>query len=183
MGKVYEELSEQQQEWIKQQRIFFVATAPLSEDGHVNVSPKGLDTFRIINETTVAYLDLTGSGIETIAHLKENGRITIMFCAFDGPPKILRLYGKGIALTSTVNPTEYNRLLPLFKWHNGGRAIIKLNITRIADSCGYSIPLFDFKDDRDVLDKWTSQKGSDGLIEYRQLNNKMSIDNLDGLTS
>ena len=183
MGKVYEELSEQQQEWIKQQRIFFVATAPLSEDGHVNVSPKGLDTFRIINETTVAYLDLTGSGIETIAHVKENGRITIMFCAFDGPPKILRLYGKGIALTTTENPTEYNRLLPQFKWHNGGRAIIKLNITRIADSCGYSIPLFDFKDDRDVLDKWTSHKGSDGLIEYRQLKNKMSIDNLDGLTS
>lgn len=179
MGKLYEIISPQLKEWISNQKLFLVASAPLSADGHVNVSPKGLDTFRIIDETTVAYLDLTGSGIETIAHLKENKRVTIMFCAFDGPPKIVRLYGTGEVID--MKDEEYISLSALFPSHPGARAVIRIKLSRIADSCGYAVPLFDFKSDRDVLDKWALNKGDEGLIEYRKLKNEKSIDDLDGL--
>ncbi|MEP7264809.1 MAG: pyridoxamine 5'-phosphate oxidase family protein [Bacteroidota bacterium] len=181
MGKLYDEINLSLKEWISTQKLFFVATAPLSENGHVNVSPKGLDTFRIIDKTTVAYLDLTGSGIETIAHLKENKRITIMFCAFDGPPKIVRMYGTGEVVEA--NDKEYISLSALFPLHPGARAIIKINLSRIVDSCGYAVPLFDFKSDRDVLDKWALNKGDEGLKEYRKMKNEKSIDDLDGLSN
>lgn len=179
MGKLYESISESLKEWINNQKLFFVSTAPLSLQDHINCSPKGLDTFRIVDDHTVAYQDLTGSGIETVAHLKENGRITIMFCALNGPPKIVRLYGTGKVITAEAE--EFEVLSKLFPSHAGMRAIIVVNVTRIADSCGYAVPLYDFKGNRDVLDKWTLNKGDEGLIEYRKMKNRKSIDGLEGL--
>jgi hypothetical protein len=181
MGKIYDTITLPLTDWITKQKLFFVSTAPLSSHGHINCSPKGLDTFRIIDETTVAYQDLTGSGIETIAHLQENGRIVIMFCAFDGPPKIVRLHGTGKPVFQ--DDGEYIKLSGLFPAHPGTRAFIVVNVKRISDSCGYAVPLFDFKKDRDVLDNWTLNKGEEGLIEYRAKKNKTSIDGMDGMCS
>jgi hypothetical protein len=181
MGKIYQSISPQLKEWISSQKLFFVATAPLSSNGHVNCSPKGLDTFRIIDEHTVAYQDLTGSGIETIAHLKENRRITIMFCAFDGPPKIVRLYGDGEVFVPGM--MRFDALTQLFPTHAGMRAVIVITLTRISDSCGHAVPLFEFKSERDVLNNWTLKKGAEGLVEYRKLKNEKSIDELNGLLS
>jgi hypothetical protein len=179
MGKVYNEINDDLAAWIRHQKIFFVATAPLSQDGHINCSPKGLDSFRILDSRTVAYQDLTGSGVETIAHLKENGRIVIMFCAFDGPPKIVRLHGTG----EVIEPAheDFDTLAAHFPDRLGVRAYIRMTPERISDSCGYSIPLYDFKKDRDVLDKWAANKGKDGLVEYRKMKNTESIDGLTGL--
>lgn len=179
MGKTYETIDEKLKKWIEQQRIFFVATAPSSTDGHVNCSPKGLDSFRVIDDTTVAYQDLTGSGIETIAHLKENGRIVIMFCAFDGPPKIVRIYGRGVVIEKS--DPEFNTLNKLFPERIGVRAYIKIEATRITDSCGYAVPLYEFVEDRDVLDKYAANKGEEGLEKYRKEKNAESIDGLKGL--
>lgn len=180
MGKQYETISDQLKEWVSHQKIFFVATAPLSAEGHINCSPKGLDSFRIIGPNEVVYQDLTGSGVETIAHVKENKRIVIMFCAFDGPPKIVRLHGEG----EVIEPGhyEFDNLATIFPHHLGTRAYIKVKVSRISDSCGYSVPLYDFKKDRDVLDKWAANKGEEGLVEYRALKNKESIDGIEGLT-
>ncbi len=178
MGKVFEVIDEKLAEWIGQQRMFFVATAPLSADGLVNVSPKGYDSFRILDEHTVAYLDLTGSGVETISHLKENGRITIMFCAFEGGPKILRLYGKGEALE--LGTPEYDALIGNFEEIVGARAIIKVNVTRIADSCGFAVPFMDFKSERDTLKVYADREGPEGMVAYRQKKNMHSLDGLPG---
>ena len=179
MGKTAEFISTELQAWIEKQKVFFVATAPLTASGHINVSPKGLDSFRILTPTLVAYQDLTGSGVETIAHVNENQRITIMFCAFDGPPKIIRLYGKGeIILADDERFTELSKMFP----HRiGTRAFILNHVNRIQDSCGYGVPLYEFKNDRDVLDKWSQAKGEDGVIEYRSIKNKISIDGLKGI--
>ena len=179
MGKIYEAITPEIETWLAKQKIFFVATAPLSAEGHINCSPKGLDSFRIIDGNTVAYQDLTGSGVETIAHLQENGRIVIMFCAFDGPPKIIRFHGTGEVITS--GDEGFEELNAKFPERMGTRAYIKVNVTRISDSCGYSIPLYEFKQDRDVMDKWVVNKGPQGLVEYRALKNKESIDGLDAL--
>ncbi len=179
MGKTYEHISSDLKEWIARQKIFFVATAPLSEEGHINCSPKGLDSFRIIGQDIVAYQDLTGSGVETIAHLKENKRIVIMFCAFDGPPKIVRLHGKGRVITP--DDIAFEPISTLFTAHDGTRAYILIEVSRVSDSCGYAVPKYEFKDDRDVLDKWTANKGETGLEEYRKQKNTASIDGLDGL--
>jgi hypothetical protein len=179
MGKTYNEITPDLLKWIKKQKVFFVGTAPLSGEGHINVSPKGLDSFRVLDEHTVAYQDLTGSGIETIAHLQENGRIVIMFVGFEGPPKIVRLHGRG----EPVMPEhpDFATLEKFFADHPGTRAYIRITLDRISDSCGYSIPLYEYKGDRDVLDKWTAAKGPDGMIEYRQVKNQQSIDGLKGL--
>lgn len=179
MGKLFETITPQLQEWISAQKVFFVATAPLSDEGHINCSPKGLDSLRVTAPDTVVYQDLTGSGVETIAHLKENGRIVIMFCAFDGPPKIVRIHGRG----EVIEPEqpEFSELSALFPPHQGTRAFIKVKATRISDSCGYGVPLMDYKADRDVLDKWTSNKGDDGLKIYQAEKNMQSIDGLPGL--
>jgi len=179
MGKLYQEIEPRLAEFIGAQKIFFVATAPLAAEGRVNLSPKGLDSFRILDPHTVAYQDLTGSGVETIAHLRENGRITILFCAFEGPPKILRLYGRG----DTVEPgdAEWGTLNPLFPERLGMRAIVRVRIDRIADSCGYSVPLYSFERDRAVLDDWCERKGPEGLARYRTEKNAQSIDGLPGL--
>lgn len=179
MGKTYPHISTELQQWIAHQKLFFVSTAPLSADGLVNCSPKGLDSFRILDAHTVAYQDLTGSGVETIAHLRENGRIVIMFCAFDGPPKIVRLHGTGEVITPGHG--DFEKLSSLFPQHLGTRAYIRINVTRISDSCGYAVPLYEFKKDRDVLDKWAANKGKEGLIEYRATKNTQSIDGLEGL--
>jgi len=179
MGKTYEVLTSALQEWIAQQNIFFVATAPLAPDGHVNCSPKGGDSFRILNDHQVAYHDLTGSGVETIAHVRENGRLNIMFCAFEGPPQIVRLYGQGEAITS--DHADFAELSALFPPNPGTRSVIRLNLNRITDSCGYAVPLMDYTKDRDILDRWAETKGTAGVIEYQRNHNQQSIDGLPGL--
>ena len=157
---------------------FFVATAPISSTGHINCSPKGGDSFRVIDPLTVAYQDLTDSGVETIAHVQENSRIVLMFCAFDGPPKIVRIHGIGEILSK--NELEYNSIKKLFRANVGERSIIKIKVSRISDSCGYSVPLMQYVEDRDQLDKWALTKGNTGLIEYRKIKNDKSIDGLPG---
>ena len=172
-------ISEKIKKWIQKQKMFFVSTAPLSANGHINCSPKGLDSFRILDENTVVYEDLTGSGAETIAHVKENKRIVIMFCAFDGPPLIVRLYGHGEVVVHTDN--EFADMQKLFSPRSGVRAYIKINLTRVTDSCGYSVPLYEFKQDRDVLDKWFDRKGDEEIVNYQKENNQISIDGLKAL--
>lgn len=179
MAKVHPRLDAGLQQWIARQKVFFVATAPLSGSGHINCSPRGGDFLRVLDEHTVAWLDLTGSGAETIAHLKENGRIVIMFCAFSGPPKVLRLHGRGEALPAGTS--EFSRLRPLFPEAYGDRAIIRVNVERISDSCGYGVPLLDFRAERDNLDRWTRAKDPEELAQYQADRNATSIDGLPGL--
>ena len=179
MGKIYKTIDARLAEWIQTQKMFFVSTAPLSEGGHINLSPKGLDTFRILNETEVAYLDLVGSGVETIAHLKENGRITIMFCAFEGAPKIVRLQGTGRVIERT--DAAFSSLRELFPPLKGARAIIKVKATRISDSCGFGVPLYEFQGDRETLTQWAEKKGEPALKAYQIEKNAQSIDGLQGL--
>ena len=161
MGKLYDALSERHKKWIAKQKMFFVATAPVGAEGHVNLSPKGLNTFKVLDDHTVAYLDLSGSGLETIAHIKQNQRITIMMTAFEGPPLTLRLFGKGEVMR--YGTPEYEALQSHFIQHTGARSIIKVNVTRIQDSCGYSIPLYEYKGDRKVYDNYCEQKGREAI--------------------
>ena len=156
MAKDYPEICTDIREWVERQKMFFVATAPLAQDGLVNCSPKGMDTFRILGPRTIAYLDLTGSGVETISHLKENKRIVIMMCAFEGAPKILRFYGQGEVIEK--GSEEYLERISNFREHLGARAIIHIEVDRIRDSCGYSIPSYDYTGERDVLKKWSETK-------------------------
>ena len=176
MGKLATAIESPVRQFIEQQKIFFVATAPLAADGHVNLSPKGLDTFRILGPTKVAYLDLTGSGVETIAHMRENQRIVIMFCAFQGPPKILRLHGRG-RIVDPHDP-EFATLEALFPKFISTRAIIVVNVTRVADSCGFGVPLMKFEGERSQLNAWAERKGVEGLKQYRREKNRMSLDGL-----
>lgn len=179
MGKVYDGITPEMAEWLGQQRLFFVATAPLAAEGLVNCSPKGMDSFRILGPREVAYLDLTGSGIETVAHLRENGRIVFMFCAFAGPPKIVRLHGTGEVVIPSSS--DYAKLQALFPEYQSARAIVRVRLTRIGDSCGYGIPRYEFAGERDTLVRWAESKGSDGLKRYRQETNVHSLDGLPGL--
>jgi hypothetical protein len=176
MGKHYDQITPTLQSFIQAQPLFFVATAPLSEDGHVNLSPKGYDTFRILSPHQVAYLDLTGSGNETSAHLAENGRITFMFCAFHGAPQILRLYGKG----ETVLPggERWEELLAHFPAYPGIRQIILASIHRVQTSCGYAVPLMELQQERETLTRWATSKGEEGLADYRGTHNSKSLDGL-----
>lgn len=178
MGRVLDEIDDRLAEWIGDQKVFFVATAPSGSDGHVNLSPKGHDTFRILGSHAVAYQDLTGSGIETIAHLRDNGRLTIMFCAFDGPPTIVRLYGTGEV--HELGTPGYAELAPRFDEQLGARAIIHLQVERISSSCGYTVPLMAYEGDRDKLLEFAERRGADGLVEYRAEKNAVSIDGLPG---
>ncbi|MBI3345184.1 MAG: pyridoxamine 5'-phosphate oxidase family protein [Gammaproteobacteria bacterium] len=179
MGKIHEQISDELTDWIQRQHVFFVATAPLAPDGHVNCSPKGGDSFRVIDSHTVAYQDLTGSGAETIAHLRENGRIVIMFCAFEGAPKIVRLHGRGEVIIP-AHP-DFEPLSAFFPENLGMRAIIRTKVARISDSCGFAVPIFDYQGQRDLLDKWTEAKGDAKLKEYRQEKNARSIDGLSAI--
>jgi hypothetical protein len=177
MAAAHDDISPELADWIAQQPMFFVATAP-ANGGHVNVSPKGLDTVRVLDPHCVAYLDLTGSGIETIAHLRENGRITLMWCAFWGNPRILRVYGHGTA--HEVGTPTYESLLPNFEQLPGARAIITVAVDRVSTSCGYAVPLMTLESDRDRLIDWALAKGEDALPGYRKDKNARSIDDLPG---
>jgi Pyridoxamine 5'-phosphate oxidase len=179
MGSVASSISPALAEWITRQHLFFVGTAPSGDDGHVNVSPKGLDTFRVRGPNQIVYLDLTGSGVETLAHLRDNGRITVMFCSFEGPPRIVRLYGRGEA----IEPSDerFDDVASGFGALAGIRSCIVVDIDRVADSCGYAVPLMSFVGDRDRLIEWAERKGVDGLVRYREEKNATSIDGLPGL--
>jgi hypothetical protein len=180
VGKTYDQLDERLRGWIVDQRLFFVATAPSGPGGHVNLSPKGhADTFTILDGRTVAYLDLTGSGAETIAHLRDNGRITLMFCAFSGPPRILRLYGRGRLVVP--GDDRWEEVAARFPARCGARAVVVVEIERIADSCGYAVPLYDYAGERDLLDQWVGRKDDAALAAYRAQHNHKSIDDLPAL--
>jgi hypothetical protein len=179
MGKRFDRIDQSLEEFIRTQKMFFVATAPLNATGHINVSPKGLDTLRVLDSQTVAYLDYVGSGAETIAHLRENGRIVLMLCAFQGAPRIVRFHGRG----SVFEPKdeEFIRLRGLFPAEPAARAIVHISIDRIADSCGYGVPLYAFEGNRSQLSDWAARKGPRGLHEYQVLKNRISIDGLQAL--
>jgi hypothetical protein len=155
-----------------------VATAPLAADGHVNLSPKGLEGLAILDAHTVAYLDLVGSGIETVAHLRENGRIALMFCAFEGPPRILRLHGRG-EVVEPGNP-DWPELAARFPAHRNRRAIVRVHVERVADSCGYGVPLYAYQGDRPQLFQWAERRDDETLASYRRDHNA-SLDGLPGL--
>ncbi len=178
MAETFDEITDRLAAFIAEQHVFFVATAPAGTDGLVNVSPKGLDTFRILDPTTVAYLDLTGSGIETVSHLRENGRICVMFCAFEGPAQIVRLHGRGEVFE--VGEPEFEELYPLFRPREIARAVIRIGVERVATSCGYAVPHMSFESDRDVLDRFWQRK-ADELLAYRSEKNRCSLDGLPGL--
>ena len=178
MGKVYDAIDASIADFIRAQRVFFVATAPLAADGHVNLSPKGLESFTILDPHTVAYLDLTGSGVETIAHLRENSLITICFCAFEGPPKILRLYGRGdVIFPADPSSAPWSRRFR----HTSGRDRTRVAVDRIADSCGYGVPEYRFVGERRQLLEWADRKGPDGVRTYQEERNATSLDGLPGL--
>lgn len=179
MGKTYEEIDDRLAEFMRRQHVFFVASAPLSAEGHINVSPKGLDSFRILGPRRVAYLDLTGSGIETVAHARENGRITLMFCSFEGRPLILRLYGRATAHEAGTPP--FDALLHEFDALPGMRSIIDIDVVRIADSCGWGVPLLSFEADRDQLPKFAETIGPEKERELKKEHNSRSLDGLTGL--
>jgi Pyridoxamine 5'-phosphate oxidase len=178
MGKLYEHITPELKSWLEGQKMFFVGTAPLSAQGHINCSPKGMDTFRILSSSRVAYLDLTGSGAETMAHLRENGRIVFMFCAFTGPPQIVRLHGQGKVHNSTS--PDWNSLRPQFPDYPGVRSVISAEVTRVSDSCGYAVPNLEFLSPRDGLERWAKAKSSEELVAYRRQKNSRSIDQLPG---
>ncbi|MEH0935088.1 pyridoxamine 5'-phosphate oxidase family protein [Micromonospora psammae] len=180
MGKVYPEISGRLRDFIEAQPIFFVASAPSGPDGHVNVSPKGMrGTFVVVDPLTVAWLDYHGSGAETIAHLRENGRITVMFCAFTGPPKVVRLHGRGV-----VTPLTDPGFAPLLAGFpdapdpHAVRSVINVTVDRVSDACGYAVPLMDYRGERDLLIEWGAHRTEEDLAAYRGRKNATSIDGL-----
>lgn len=179
MSKQLDAIDEALAEWLPRQPVFFVATAPLSAQGHVNCSPKGGDSFRVLGPHEVAYLDYTGSGAETAAHLRENGRIVLMFCAFDGKPNVVRLHGQGEVWTE--GQAEFAALAAHFPPNPGARAVVRVQVSRVSTSCGFSVPLMDFREGRETLDKWAQAKGPEALREYRAEKNAVSIDGLPAL--
>jgi hypothetical protein len=176
MGKVLSELTPELEQFIAEQPLFYVASAPVSSSGHVNLSPKGLDTFRVLSPRQVAYLDLTGSGNETAAHLTENGRITVMFCSFSHNPQILRLFGRGQVLLP--GDSRWPGLSSRFPNLPGARQIILVDLLRIQTSCGFGVPQLDSVQQRDALVRWAESKGPVGLQQYRAEKNALSIDGL-----
>jgi hypothetical protein len=183
MGKVYERIDGRLRTFIEAQPLFFTGTAPTGPDGHVNISPKGLaGTFAVLDEHTVAYLDYTGSGVETIAHLRENGRIVLMFCAFAGPPNIVRLHGTGEPVTP--EDPRFEELVARFGEPEllGLRAVIVVDVHRISDSCGYAVPFMEYLGDRPTLGQWAENKGPAKLVAYRAMKNATSLDGLPGLS-
>jgi hypothetical protein len=186
MGTIFDAIDERLSSWIAAQPMFFVASAPLGREGHVNVSPKGpIGTLRLLDEHTVAYLDLVGSGAETIAHLRENGRLVIMFCAFSGPPRIVRLHGRGEAILAEDARFEALAAKCAFDQPEvaaARRAIVRLDVTRVADSCGYGVPLMSFDGLRPHADAWAKKKqrvgGSRALRDYQREKNSTSLDGL-----
>jgi hypothetical protein len=179
VAKVYEGIDDALAEWLTQQPVFFVATAPLAADGHLNLSPRGLDCLSVLGPRQVAWVDLTGSGVETIAHLQENERIVLMWCAFTGPPKIVRLHGQGrVCLPGTP---EFEAVTAQHPEHLSTRAVIVVDVERVSDSCGFGVPLMELVGERDQLDRWAASKGPDGIASYREEKNAVSLDGLPGL--
>ncbi len=178
MGRSYDKITEAVANWITEQQMFFVATAP-ADGGHINVSPKGLDTLRISGPNTVEYLDLTGSGAETIAHLRDNGRVTMMFCAFEGPPRIVRLYGQGTYIAATDD--GFAAAAAPFGDQHGARSVIRIKVDRVADSCGYAVPRYDYVEQRSKLRDWADNRDDDDLLKYWAEKNSKSIDGLPAL--
>jgi hypothetical protein len=186
MGKVYDGIDEHLRDWIARQAMFFVATAPSGDGGHVNVSPKGpIGTLHVLDETRVAYLDMVGSGAETIAHLRDNGRIVIMLCAFAGPPRILRLHGRGeVVLAGDERFAELDDRCAFVEQAvpEARRAIVVVDVERVADSCGYGVPLMSYEGDREHFDAWAAKRlrvgGPDAIREYQREKNERSIDGL-----
>jgi hypothetical protein len=176
MGKLHDSIKPAHREFIEKQHIFFVSTAPLSADGRVNLSPKGLDCFKILSEKQVGYMDLISSGNETSAHTLENGRITIMFCSFEDAPNILRLYGKGF--TVLPGTTAWEQYSPHFKIYPSTRQLIIADIDLVQTSCGFGVPLYTYVGERDIHFEWAEKKGADGLHEYVKQNNLVSLDGL-----
>jgi hypothetical protein len=179
MSQIYEQLDDKLIDFIRRQKVFFVATAPLSASGSVNMSPKGYDSLAIIDRRTVAYADLGGSGIETHAHIRENGRVTLMFCAFEGPANILRLYGRGQAVA--FNEPGFAEQMKLFPSFERARGVVTIHVDRVADSCGWGVPYFDYRGERDQLRRWVDAKPHDEWAERRLSSNGLSIDGLPGL--
>ena len=179
MSKQHSGIDEGIRAFIERQHLFFVATAPSDDTGHINLSPKGLESLRILGPREVAYLDSVGSGAETVAHLRSNGRITLMFCAFDGPPNIVRLYGAGEVIEPQDPP--FALLRGLFPPTPGVRAIIRVRVHRVADSCGFGVPMFDYRGQRTQLTAWAERKGEDALRDYQRQKNTTSIDGLPAL--
>jgi hypothetical protein len=181
MAKIFDEIDDKLRAWIERQRLFFVGSAPSGDDGHVNVSPKGpISTLRVLDGRTVAYLDMVGSGAETIAHLRENGRIVVMLCDFEGPPRIVRLHGRGSVLPAGA--VEFPVVDALPEQH---RTVIRVDVERVADSCGFGVPLMDYRGERTQARAWAERKlaqgGPGALDEYVAANNARSIDGLPAL--
>ncbi|MFK8059908.1 MAG: pyridoxamine 5'-phosphate oxidase family protein [Polaribacter sp.] len=174
MSKFYTKITSRLQKFIEAQKIFFVATAPNS--GRINLSPKGMDSFRVLNENRVLWLNVTGSGNETAAHLAENERITIMFCSFEKAPNILRLYGKGTEIKP--NDKDWNDVISLFPETPGTRQIFDITVESAQTSCGMSIPFFEFKGERNDLNNWATEQGKTGIKNYWENRNQESIDGL-----
>ena len=179
MGKVFEAIDATLQRWIEAQPVWFVATAPLAADGRVNVSPRGADSFSVLGPHRVGWVDLTGSGVETIAHLRENGRTCVMFAAFDHRPRIVRLHGRGqVHLPGTAAFEEVTALHPA---HPSTRAVITVDVERVSDSCGWGVPVMDVVDQRDLMRPFAEKKGPEGMASYRAQKNAASLDGLPGL--
>ena len=176
MGKFSNSIQPAHEAFIRKQKMFFTGSAPLGAEGHVNISPKGLDSFRVLSATRVAYMDIVGSGNETSAHLLENGRITFMFCAFDGAPNILRLYGRGF--TVLPGDAQWDALCCLFELRLATRQIIVADIDKVQTSCGFSVPYYEYTGERDQADKWAEKKGAAGLELYKTEKNRISLDGL-----
>ena len=174
MAKFLDKIDDKTRRFIAGQKMFFTASAP--RDGRVNLSPKGIDTFRCLDDETVFYLDLTGSGNETAAHIAENGRLTIMFCSFAGKSVILRLYGNGEVIRPSSE--KWSDLAVHFKDYAGARQIIVLHVESLQTSCGFGVPLYEFIEDRNQLIEWAEKKGDDGINLYWQEKNQTSIDGL-----
>jgi hypothetical protein len=181
--KVHETFDEKLQSFVLRQHVFFVATAPSSPGGHVNVSPKSIDgAFAVLDAQTVAYVDYVASGVETIAHLRNNGRIVLMFCAFEGPPNIVRLHGRGeVRLPDDDGFAELVGRFKVDAEHPAIRSIIVVHIERVSDSCGYTVPLYDYAGERGLLLPHMARKGADGISAYKAEKNATSIDGLPGL--
>ncbi|KQR99893.1 pyridoxamine 5'-phosphate oxidase [Williamsia sp. Leaf354] len=179
MGKVFDSIDDTLRAWIEKQPMWFIATAPLEADGHVNVSPRGHDSFSVLGPHRVGWVDYTGSGVETIAHLRENGRACIMFTSFDGRPRIVRLHGRG----SVSSPGEpmFDEVVARHPENPSTRAVITVDVTRISDSCGWGVPVMTMDDERDLIRRHAEKKGPDGMVRYRAEKNARSIDGLPGL--
>ncbi len=182
MGRIWDGIDDRLAGWLADQPVFFVATAPAGPDGHVNCSPKrNQGEFAVIGERRVGYLDRTGSGVETVAHLRDNARIVVMFCAFDGPPRIVRLHGSGHS--AQRGSEEYAALADAFSGAEevGSRSVVVVDVERVSDSCGYGVPLMSFAGHRDTMERWAERKGPEGIADYWVTTNRESIDGLPGL--